>query len=142
MLSQIASSINKSLEEKSKSILGENAQSITLSFPSVTSYKIGSDKDDGTGTDYTSMILFDLAVLEQTKLPALIHDSYLVSNIRGNRLENLIKLYAQEKDKQIFLSIDETEKLNSDTAKIIEQNSVIHLHQNGGELYGNYWGRK
>ena len=142
LLSQIASSINKSLEEKSKAILGENAQSITLSFPSVTSYKIGSDKDDGTGTDYTSMILFDLAVLEQTKLPALIHDSYLVSNIRGNRLENLIKLYAQEKDKQIFLSIDETEKLNSDTAKLIEQNSVIHLHQNGGELYGNYWGRK
>lgn len=144
ILSQIEYSINQQLALYSNEILGKDSQSIEFHFPTNASYSLGSSLDDGTGTDYTSMILFDLAVLRLTKLPSLIHDSYLISNIRGTRLENLIKEYSKVTDKQIFLSIDETEKLSSDTAKLVnnENTQVIKLTKNGGELYGYYWGKK
>lgn len=144
ILDEIQNDINKELESLSDTVLGKNIQSLEFYFPTNASYCLGSPLDDGTGTDYTSLILFDLAVLSLTKLPALIHDSYLLSNIRGKRLENLIKTYAKQIEKQIFLSIDETEKLNSDSADLIndENTCVIKLHHGGGELYGYYWGEK
>lgn len=144
ILDEIQNDINKELEYLSDAVLGKNIQSVEFYFPTNANYCLGSLLDDGTGTDYTSLILFDLAVLSLSKLPALIHDSYLLSNIRGKRLENLIKTYAEKIEKQIFLSIDETEKLNSDSADLIndENTCVIKLHHGGGELYGYYWGEK
>lgn len=94
ILTEIEKSINEKLSAYSESILGKDIESIQFHFPTNASYELGSPLDDGTGTDYTSLILFDFAVLNLTKLPAIIHDSYLISNIRGNRLENLIKAYA------------------------------------------------
>ena len=144
ILNDIENFINEKLIVYSEKILGKDIEEIRIHFPTNASYELGSPLDDGTGTDYTSMILFDLAVLNLTKLPAIIHDSYLISNIRGNRLENLIKAYASESEKQIFLSIDETDKLNADTEAFINRDDirVIKLRQGGGELYGYYWGKK
>ena len=105
ILDDIEKSINEKLSAYSESILGKDIESIQFHFPTNASYELGSPLDDGTGTDYTSLILFDLAVLNLTKLPAIIHDSYLISNIRGNRLENLIKAYAGVSEKQIFFPL-------------------------------------
>lgn len=142
ILDEIQNAVNKNLSALSAEILGKNTKSVEFSFPTNSTYELGSPLDDGTGTDYTSMILFDLSVLRLTKLPALIHDSYLLSNIRGSRLENLIKVYAKETEKQIFLSIDETDKLTPATSDLAtkEDACVIKLHKWGGELYGYYWG--
>lgn len=143
ILDKIQTAINKNLAVLSEAILGKNVQSVEFSFPTNSRYELGAPADDGTGTDYTSLILFDLSVLSLTKLPALIHDSYLISNIRGSRLENLIKTYAKITDKQIFLSIDETDKLNSDTAALVNKDDVrVITLRHGGELYGFYWGEK
>lgn len=144
ILNDIEKSINEKLVVFSEEILGKDVEGIQFHFPTNASYELGSPLDDGTGTDYTSLILFDLAVLNLTKLPAIIHDSYLISNIRGNRLENLIKAYASESEKQVFLSIDETDKLNPDTEILVNRADicVIKLQQGGGELYGYYWGKK
>lgn len=144
ILNGIEKSINEKLVYYSEEILGKDVEEIRFHFPTNASYELGSLLDDGTGTDYTSLILFDLVVLNLTKLPAIIHDSYLISNIRGNRLENLIKAYAYESEKQVFLSIDETDKLNPDTEQLVNRDDirVIKLRQGGGELYGYYWGKK
>lgn len=144
ILDEIQNDINKELSALSDAVLGKNTQAVEFSFPTNSSYELGSPLDDGTGTDYTSLILFDLAVLNLTKLPALIHDSYLLSNIRGKRLENLVKTYATKTEKQIFLSIDETEKLETATSDLVNNKDtcVIKLHHGGGELYGYYWGEK
>lgn len=142
ILDEIQNAVNKNLSALSAEILGKNTKSVEFSFPTNSTYELGSPLDDGTGTDYTSMILFDLSVLRLTKLPALIHDSYLLSNIRGSRLENLIKVYAKETEKQIFLSIDETDKLTSATSDLVtkEDTCVIKLYRGDRELYGYYWG--
>lgn len=144
LLNEIEDSINGELAKFSGIVLGKNHEGIRFHFSSNAKYSLGSVFDDGTGTDYTSMILFDLSVLKLTKLPALIHDSYLLSNIRGSRLANLIKIYSQASEKQIFLAIDETEKLPSDAASFInaEDVRVIQLYRGGGELYGSYWGSR
>lgn len=144
ILAEIEESINAKLEQFSETVLGKDIERIQFNFPTPARYKLGSPFDDGTGTDYISLILFDLSVLSLTKLPALIHDSYLVSNIRGERLENLLKIYAAENEKQIFLSIDETEKLNTETKALINKETVrvITLRQGGGELYGSCWAKK
>lgn len=144
ILGEIEHTINAHLTSLCEAILGEDIEAIRLSFPTNATYSLGSPLDDGTGTDYISLILFDLSVLYLTKLPALIHDSYLISNIRGNRLENLIKTYAKITDKQVFLSIDETEKLHADTAELVNRDGikVIKLRKNSGELYGSCWSKK
>lgn len=144
ILDEIQNNINQELAVLSEDVLGKSTQTVEFSFPTNSSYELGSPLDDGTGTDYTSLILFDLSVLRLTKLPSLIHDSYLLSNIRGSRLENLIKTYAKETEKQIFLSIDETEKLEAAASDLVNKDDtcVIKLHHGGGELYGYYWGEK
>lgn len=144
ILNEIESSINSELTSLSHAVLGNNIKEIEFSFPTNASYNLGSPVDSGTGTDYTSLILFDFAILHLTRLPALIHDSYLLSNIRGERLEKLIKNYASITNKQVFLSIDEIDKLDSDTQALVNSDNIctIKLHQSGGELYGDYWGEK
>lgn len=131
ILDNIEKSINEKLSLYSEEVFGKEIENIQFHFPTNARYELGSPLDDGTGTDYTSLILFDLAVLNLTKLPAIIHDSYLIANIRGNRLENLIKAYAGVSEKQIFLSIDETDKLNANTETIVNRDDirVIKLRQ-------------
>ena len=48
------------------------------------------------------------------------------------------------RDKQVFLSIDETEKLDPETEAMVNNKAicVIELYKGGGELYGYYWGKK
>ena len=144
ILGDMARAVNSRLSALCGEVIGKGAAPIHLDFPTNASYSLGSPLDDGTGTDYTSLILFDLSVLALTKLPAIIHDSYLIANIRGNRLENLIKTYAAVTDKQVFLAIDETEKLSEETANLVNADCtrVIELWHGGGELYGFYWGGK
>ena len=57
------------------------------------------------GSKYKSLILFDLAVLDLTNLPIVIHDSVLLKQIEDFALEQILKLYTKSK-KQIFIALD------------------------------------
>ncbi|WP_445667549.1 DUF2326 domain-containing protein [Paenibacillus sp. FSL H7-0331] len=89
-------------------------------------YSYGIEDNTGTGEAYTNLITFDLAILELTALPILIHDSMLFKNIENSSVENIIDIY-NVFGKQIFISIDEIEKYSKETKKIIQSKKVLEL---------------
>lgn len=89
-------------------------------------YKFEVVEDTGTGKAYSNLILLDLAFLETTKLPFLIHDSVLFKNIQNSAVARLIELY-ESIDKQTFIAIDEIEKYGEEAADELRKQKVIKL---------------
>ena len=106
-----------------------------------SNYYFSTPDDTGTGTSYKSMIVYDLSILTLTALPVLVHDSYLLKQIQDTAIEKILELYLQS-GKQIFISIDKINSLTEKTISIIEENKVLTLYPNGGELFGRCWNKK
>lgn len=141
VLKDLSNELNAELEVLSKEILESGINSVKIDFPSEKTYTVSIPHDDGTGATYTSDLIFDIAVLEKTKLPFLIHDSYLYSNIRGKRLDRIILKYGTVQNKQIFIALDEIDKLERKTQNLINEKTRIKLYSNGGELFGEAWNK-
>lgn len=142
VLKKIAENINEKLETLSGKINGAEKYSPKITINSAKSYSYFSPKDKGTGTAYVNMILYDLAILNLTKLPFIIHDSLLFKNIEDERVVNIFNEYENTK-KQIFLSFDKKNSYNNDElVEIIEKHKVIELSFGGNELFGRSWSIK
>lgn len=103
-----------------------------------TRYNFETINDQGTGTSFKGLIIFDQACLDLTRLPFFVHDSLLFSNIEIDRRNRIIEMYAQE-TKQIFISIDSIEVLSEKAQEIIRENTVLTLERGGKELFGRSW---
>ncbi len=142
ILKEIVSKINLKLEELSSKVNGNDSYAPCLSLESASSYSFYAPKDGGAGTAYLSMILYDLALLELTKLPFVIHDSVLFKNLSDNRVIKVFEEY-EKSNKQIFVSFDKKNSYESDDLKkTIENHTVIELYSGGGELFGRSWAKK
>jgi hypothetical protein len=80
----------------------------------------------GTGKAYTNLIIFDLAILTLTKMPFIMHDSFLFKNIEKEAVEQIIRFY-NSMTKQVFIAIDIIDMYNKETQKILEDKKVILL---------------
>lgn len=142
ILKEIAVKINQKLEELNGKVNGNDSYSPRLNLNSTSSYSFYAPKDGGAGTAYVSMILYDLAILELTKLPFVIHDSVLFKNLSDNRVIKVFEEYENSR-KQIFVSFDKKNSYESDELKkTIENHRVIELYAGGGELFGRSWAKK
>lgn len=141
ILKEIAAKINRKLEEFSDKV-NDNDSPPCLNLNSTSSYSFYAPNDSGTGTAYVSMILYDLAILELTKLPFVIHDSVLFKNLSDSRVIRVFEEYENSR-KQIFVSFDKKNSYGSDALKkTIEKHRVIELYAGGGELFGRSWAKK
>lgn len=142
ILKEIAVKINQKLEELSVKVNGDDSYAPCLNLNSTSSYSFYAPNDSGTGTAYVSMILYDLAILELTKLPFVIHDSVLFKNLSDSRVIKVFEEYENSR-KQIFVSFDKKNSYGSDELKkTIEKHKVIELYAGGGELFGRSWAKK
>lgn len=142
ILKEIAVKINQKLEELNGKVNGNDSYSPRLNLNSSSSYSFYAPNDNGTGTAYVSMILYDLAILELTNLPFLIHDSVLFKNLSDNRVIKVFEEYENSR-KQIFVSFDKKNSYGSDELKkTIDNHTVIKLYAGGGELFGCSWAKK
>lgn len=142
ILEEIVSKINQKLEELSGKVNGNDSYAPCLNLNSASSYNFYAPKDGGAGTAYVSMILYDLAILELTKLPFVIHDSVLFKNLSDSRVIKVFEEYENSR-KQIFVSFDKKNSYESDALKkTIEKHRVIELYAGGGELFGRSWAKK
>mgnify|MGYP004466584969 CR=1 FL=1 len=103
------------------------------------SYSFITPDDTGTGTLYKSLIVLDLSIFKLTNLPLLIHDSVLFKNIADIPLEHILELYTLS-EKQIFIALDKASSYSDKTAKQLNDNAVLHLSNQGKELFGFSWG--
>lgn len=117
-----------------------NAPKLTLS--AYNSYTFETPKDKGTGTNHRSMIIYDLAVLQNTVLPALAHDSVMFDSMPRPDLSNLIRVYNDQIEKQIFIAVDKTSECTQEAQHILRETTVLKLDNNEQALFGEKWSRK
>lgn len=137
VLNRVMFEINKEMETLNNTILGEGKKSPLIKI-TPTRYSIKSEDDTGTGTNYRVLITFDLALLNLTVLPVLIHDSLLFKNVEDDSLDGILSLYEQKTNKQVFISIDKIGSYGEQVQRIVEQHKVLQLSENY-PLYGKSW---
>ena len=115
----------------------------TKTAKGISRYSLSSANDKGDGTMSANIMMFDLALLSLTKLPCIVHDLFVRSELDDKRKEDCIKLYALEKEKQIFIAFRSVKNYSKEVQKLIEKNTVLSLYVDGGELYGtSSWVKK
>lgn len=102
-------------------------------------YIFYTPNDTGTGIACKGLVLFDLSVLNLTKLPVLAHDSVILKQISDEAIEKILELYIQS-NKQIFIALDKQDSYPPKAQEILNQNAVLKLAPNGKELFGKSWG--
>ena len=141
ILSDIEHSINEKMKEFNDSLFPDLRKAPYLHFNEYDSYHFETPDDTGTGTNFKGMVIYDLSVLNLTALPAIAHDSIILKNISDVAIDGIMKIYSQSQ-KQIFIAFDKQAAYLPDTQKILKDNTVLKLSDNGFELYGESWGKE
>jgi hypothetical protein len=124
-LSTIESKLNISMSKYIKKFYKGNPVSPKIKL-SETRYEFDHDDDSGTGKAYANMVSLDMSFLEDTYLPALIHDLIVFSNIEDHAIEDIFEEYSSTK-KQVFISIDKINRFKNETQKLIKDNEFLAL---------------
>lgn len=140
VLNEVEKAINKKLEELNDDIYQEKRLPPSISLSSFSSYSYQTPKDKGTGTEYKSLVIFDLAILELTTLPFIIGDSFLFKNIWDEPVEGLFRIYSKL-TKQIFIAIDRTQVYSAEIQQIIREHEVVKLGNDDKALFGFTWSK-
>lgn len=107
---------------------------------SETRYEFNHNEDSGTGKSYANMIALDMSFLEETYLPALIHDLIVFSNIEDHAIEDIFEEYSTT-NKQVFTAIDKVNRFRDKTQRLIKSNEFLAL---GSDklAFGKSWKNK
>lgn len=140
VLPDIQKTINDNLILLNDFIYSEKRIAPSIQIESYSKYSYKTPNDQGTGTEYKSLILFDLTILDKTQLPFVIHDSILFKNIWDEPVEGLFKIYEKSK-KQIFVAIDRTNVFSDEVRQIISKNQIVKLGGGENALYGFVWAK-
>lgn len=138
ILAGIEQTINDKMKEYNDSLFPEPHKPPHLHFNEYNSYRFETPDDTGTGSNYKGMVIFDLAVLNLTALPAIAHDSLILKNISDGSIDGIMKIYANSK-KQIFIAFDKQDAYTPETRKIVFDNEILKLSNDHCELYGQSW---
>ena len=128
----------------SDEILGPEREAPRLDLKDGKSYTFGTSTNRGTGNNYKNLIIYDLSILTKTALPAIIHDSFLLTDIGDTPTGAIVKQYIKiaPTGKQVFIALDKTESYGEETDKDLNSNQVLYLCENGGELFGWSWDQR
>lgn len=143
-LPRIAGEINAQMVRISDAILGPEKEAPRLNLKDGKSYTFGTSTNYGTGNNYKNLIIYDLSILIKTDLPAVIHDSFLLTDIGDTPTGQIVKQYLEiaKLGKQVFIALDKTQSYGPETDKDLNDNQVLYLSENGNELYGWSWDQK
>lgn len=134
----IESEINSRIAALNMYVFEAPRSSPILNLKDDSHYSFETPNDSGTGSRYKGLILFDLAVLETTPLPAVAHDSFMLKQIEDQVLEKLFELYAGTK-KQVFIAIDKQNSYTKRAEELLEETVILRLSPGGNELFGRSW---
>lgn len=138
-LGELEKKINSKMEELNRDLY------VGLCTPPVlhledSSYTFHTPNDTGTGIAYKGIVVYDLAILQLTNLPILVHDSIILKQISDEAVGNILAQYIASK-KQIIIALDKQGSYGEKTEKLLKENSIITLGIGGKELFGRSWSR-
>ncbi|MDR4888837.1 DUF2326 domain-containing protein [Fredinandcohnia sp. QZ13] len=126
---KIVQEINKAINTKLREIndfIHEDKRTAPELNLTYSKYDYEFFDNTGTGKAYTNLLIFDLAILSLTKLPFIMHDSFLFKNIEKEAVEQIIKFY-NSMSKQVFIAIDIIDMYNKTTQKTLKDKKVLQL---------------
>lgn len=138
VITQFQAELNNHMHQLNDEIYNGRKTSPILNISDVSHYTFFTHKDGGTGSKYKGLVLFDLAVMELTKLPVIIHDSILLKQIEDYALEKILHLYAKTK-KQVFIALDKGTSYTKGAQETLTKNTILTLEPGGSELFGRAW---
>lgn len=141
ILADIQNALNGKMKEFNDTLFDESRKAPRLTFSDYGGYHFETPDDTGTGSNYKGMVIYDLAVLYTTDLPAIAHDSLILKNIGDNAIDGIMRIYNQS-NKQIFIAFDKQAAYRSATQEILAKNKVLMLSDAGCELYGQSWNKE
>lgn len=131
----LQSAINVKMDEINDYVYSGEKKPPVLTIKKPNSYTFLTPDDTGIGISYKGLVVFDLSVMQLTSLPALVHDSLILKQIADEPLEKIMELYSQS-PKQVFIALDKKGSYSKRTQEILEQTTVLHLSDDGNELFG------
>jgi hypothetical protein len=123
-------------------MVDEEVEPPYIIFDGRKNYKYECPTDTGTGPSYKNLIILDLALLNITPLPVIVHDSTMFKNVADFPVDKIIELYSMYSGKQIIIAFDKQNSYSDKTRKILEDSMVLKLDENGNELFGWSWKKK
>lgn len=141
ILCDIETQLNDMMQKLNDLLFEDARKAPKLHLRQYNSYIFETPDDTGTGSNYKGLVLYDLEVLFCTALPAIAHDSLILKNISDAAINGIMKIYATS-NKQIFIAFDKQEAYGVETQRILMENAVLKLANNGSELYGESWNRE
>ena len=130
--------INTEMVRINNEIYGGRKTSPTLTISDASHYVFFTPRDGGTGAQYKGLVVFDLAMLELTRLPVIAHDSVMLKHIEDDAIEKIVELYAST-PRQVFIAMDKEGSYTPKTQKILEATKVLQLSPGAGALFGRTW---
>lgn len=141
VLAEMQDNLNNQMKKYNDTLYKEQHKAPHLIFREYNSYMFETPDDTGTGTNYKGLVLYDLSVLALTALPAIAHDSLILKNVSDGSVDGIMKIY-ESFQKQIFIAFDKQDAYQDETRRIVKENTVLKLSDNGGELYGYSWNKE
>ncbi|MGN1356343.1 MAG: DUF2326 domain-containing protein [Succinivibrionaceae bacterium] len=143
-LLSIETAVNDSMAKITSTILNDETHlPPLLRLERLKKYSFNTPNDGGTGAQYRGMITFDLANMNLSPLPFVVHDSVLLKNIEKTVFSEIIKAYASQANngKQVFMAYDTLDSYDHATQQLIKNNAVLELSPGGNELFGWAWNK-
>lgn len=144
-LLSIETMVNQKMREISVQLLrDEQHMSPVLRMEKLNRYTFNTPNDGGTGAQYRGVITFDLANMELSPLPFIIHDMQMLLHIEKKVMAEIIKAYDAQKSvgKQVFIAFDRLDTYDTETKDAMNRNCVLELSPGGNELFGRAWNKE
>lgn len=115
-----------------------------LRMEELDKYTFNTPNDGGAGVQYRGVITFDLANMELSPLPFIIHDMQVLLHIEKKVMAKIIKAYDAQKSngKQVFIAFDRLDTYDTVTKNTMNTNCVLELLPGGNELFGHAWNKE
>lgn len=131
---EVVNAINAKLVALNLAVTNGKENAPVLEITRNKTISFGTKGNTSEGTAFKSMVLFDLAILSLTNVPALIHDGNMLHSISEEQFEEILRLY-RDAGKQIFIAVNKAEN------DLLTDSVVLKLSE-GHELYGYSWSRR
>ena len=144
-LSDIETIVNKKMREITARIVKNDIQRPpTLRLEKLGKYSFSTRDDGGSGAQFRGLITFDLANMEVSNIPFIVHDSDLLDPIEKPALTEIIREYdaVGKRGQQTFVSFRSLDFYAEEAQPLIKKRKVIELSGNGNQLFGSGWNKE
>lgn len=141
-IEELNDKINTKLDIANQFVCHGEKNAPSIDIKSLTQYSYGIHNDTGTGSQTRGLCLFDIVMLTNTVLPAIVHDSNFLKQIEDAQMLKIMELYNAANNKQVFIAIDKLSSYDDNGIPELVNQSVVLRLSKGKELYGMAWSNK